>query len=150
MASSFIVFDRTVGNIGNGNVKLGSDTCKAYLSNTTPDKEQDQYKSDLAEIGAGNGYTAGGVTLTSVTWTQQAGSPQGVWVFDSADFSWTASGGSIGPAQYLVIYALGAGSPNEFLLGYANYGSAFTITDGNQLLVTVANGYFEIAAAAGS
>lgn len=143
--ATFQVFAYAKGGLGDGSFNLSSNACHAYLSNTTPDKDNDKYKADLPEIAAGNGYTAGGVALSGVTWTQQAGSPQGIWVFDSSDFSFTASGGSINTAQYVVISILGAGSPNEFLLGYVDYGSPFTITDGNSLAVTVSAGFFEIS-----
>lgn len=142
---TFQVFDKAKGRLGDALLALSSNTAKCYLSNTTPDKGNDIYRSDLADIGTQNGYTTGGVTLSSVTWTEQAGSPQGIWVFDSGDFSFTASGGSIGPAQYVVLYILGSGSPNEYLIGYVDYGAPFTITDGNSLNVTVSSGFFEIS-----
>lgn len=144
--ATFQVFAYFKGALGDGSVDLDTQAVFAYLSNTQPDKDNAKYKSQVTEIGAGNGYTAGGVALTSVTWTQQAGSPQGIWVFDSADFSWTAAGGSIGPAQYVVLYAKSVSlSPSDFLIGYIDYGSTFTITDGNSLNVTVSSGFFEIS-----
>jgi hypothetical protein len=141
-----ILFDKFAGNVGRGLIPLHTATIRAYLSNTTPDLINDQYRSDLAEISAGFGYTAGGVTLGSVTWQEEAGSPQGVWALDSANFQWDASGGSIGPARYVVLYALGSGSPNEFLIGYVDLGSAQTITDGNSLIGTVDEGWLEAVA----
>lgn len=143
--ATFQVFAFFKGALGDGSVDLDTNSFFAYLSNAQPDKDNAKYKSQVAEISGGNGYTLGGVALTSVTWTQQAGSPQGIWVFDSADFSWTASGGSIGPAQYVVIYGLGAGSPNNNLVGYVDYGTTFTITDGNSLNVTVGSGFFDLS-----
>jgi hypothetical protein len=140
---SFKFFDKTLGRIGDGSIDLDTNQIWAYLSNTTPNKALDNYRSDLADIGTQNGYTNGGQQMTGVTWTEEAGSPQGVWVLDCANFSWTASGGNIGPARYLVFYAKGAGSPNEYLLGFVDNGAEFTITDTNSLNVTVANGLFE-------
>ena len=139
----FIIFDKFPGNVGRGLIPLGSSTLKAYLSDTTPDSANDQYKSDLAEISAGNGYPAGGVTIGSVTWAEEAGSPQGVWLLDGANFQFDASGGPIGPFRYVVFYFLGTGSPNEFLAGYLDYGSSQSITDGNSLLVTTPVGLFD-------
>jgi hypothetical protein len=46
-----------------------------------------------------NGYTTGGLALTSETWTNSSGTI----TFDAADPVWTASGGSI-VARYAVIY----------------------------------------------
>lgn len=46
-----------------------------------------------------NGYTTGGIALTSETWTNSSGTI----TFDCADVVWTASGGSI-TARFAVIY----------------------------------------------
>lgn len=51
------------------------------------------------EHAAANGYTAGGVALTGITWTRAAGTV----TFDCSDFLWTAVGGSI-TARFVVIY----------------------------------------------
>jgi hypothetical protein len=137
MALPVYVFDKAIGNIGKGNIRLGTDPIKAYLSNTTPNMALDIYRSDLPEIAAGNGYTAGGVTLTGVTFTERPGSPQGEWLLKANNFSWTASGGNIGPARYVAFYALGVGSPNEYLIGVWDYGATFTITNGNTFTFNV-------------
>ena len=52
---------------------LGSDTLKVYLSNTTPNASTMTVKADLAEISAGNGYTAGGNTATQTSSAQTGG-----------------------------------------------------------------------------
>jgi hypothetical protein len=143
-SATFVPFNHAVGNVGAGIIRLGTDTVKAYLTDATPDLDNDAYKSDLAEIAAGNGYTAGGVTLTGVTFSEEAGSPQGVWVLSCDSFSWTATGGDIAQARYVALYVLGTGSPNEYLLGYADYGSEFNITSGNTLTVSNSNGVMEM------
>lgn len=143
-SATFLTFDKFPGHLGGGDINLVTNTIKAYLSNTLPDLQADEYKSDLAEIASGNGYPAGGVAMTGVTWSQQAGSPQGIWVFSFDQFQYAASGGDIATARYVVWYALGAGSPNEFLIGVADFGSTFQITNGNTLTVTDTNGAFEI------
>jgi hypothetical protein len=51
------------------------------------------------EHAAANGYTAGGVALTGITWTNSGGTI----TFDCNDPVWTASGGSI-VARFAVIY----------------------------------------------
>lgn len=140
---TFKGFDKSAGRIGDGSISMGVHQLWAYLSNGTPDKANDSYRSDLADIGTMNGYSTGGQQVGTVTWAEQAGSPQGIWLYDTADFSWTAAGGSIGPAQIIAFYLKGAGSPNEYLLGYVDYGAPFTVTDGNNLNVTVPNGLFD-------
>lgn len=140
---AFQGFDKSPGRLLDGTLDVDTNQIWAYLALVTPDKANDSYRSDLADIGTQNGYVNGGQQLGTITWVEQAGSPQGIWVLDCADFTWTASGGSIGPAQYLVFYMKGAGSPNDYLVGYVDYGANFTITDGNALNVTVPSGLFD-------
>lgn len=138
------VFDRAIGRMMDGTVDLDTNQFYAYLTNSQPDKFNDNYKSDLPEISPGNGYTAGGQLLTSVTWQMLPGSPQGIWRFDCANFSWTATGGNIGPFRWVVVYAKGAGSPNDYLICFADYGSSITVTSGNQFIVNTPSGLFEV------
>lgn len=142
--AAFQVFDRAIGKLMDGTIQLGVHQFWAYLTNNTPDKFNDNYLSDLPEIAAGNGYAAGGQQLSGVTWQMLSGSPQGIWRFDSNNFSWTATGGSIGPFRYTVVYAKGAGSPNNFLVCYLDYGASITITAGNSFTVNTPNGIFEV------
>lgn len=142
--AAFQVFDHALGRMLDGTIQIGTHQFWAYLTNNTPDKFNDIYKSDLPEIGAGNGYTAGGQQLAGLTWQLLPGSPQGIWRFDSNNFSWTASGGNIGPFRWTVIYAKGTGSPNDILVCYLDYGTNITITNGNSFTVNTPNGVFDI------
>lgn len=58
------------------------------------------------EVATGNGYTAGGITLTGVTWQRTDG--EVVWAAD--DPVWTAAGGSI-MCRYSYIYDASVSSP---------------------------------------
>jgi hypothetical protein len=100
-----------------------TDTLKVYLTNATPSVSADLLKADLAEISAGNGYTAGGAdTLNAATTTA------GVITVAGTDVTWTASGGSIGPFRYVVLY--NDTPANDPLIGYWDYGSAVTVGSG--------------------
>src|SRR3989304_2401630 len=72
---------------------------KIYLSNAVPSASLDAVKADLAEIGAGNGYTAGGED-TQNTMAEATGTA----TVTGTKVVWTASGGSIGPFRYVVLY----------------------------------------------
>lgn len=138
--AAFTFFHEFKANLGNGLIDLDTHTFKAYLSNATPDVAANALKADLAEISAGNGYTAGGFTC-AVTWTE-TGAGTGIWQFDSDNPSWTASGGSIGPFRYVVWYDdTAAGDP---LVGYADYGSALTLSDGASFTGNVATNLFTL------
>ncbi len=101
-----------------------------YLSNATPSASADLVKADLAEISAGNGYTAGGNQATISSSSQTSGTYKLV-LADPA--TWTASGGSIGPFQYAVLYNDTAA--NDELIGWWDYGSAVTLNAGETFTV---------------
>lgn len=134
MATGY-VFDAFAEAIAEKKHNLGTDTLKIALSNTAPSASADDTFSDITEIAAGNGYTAGGITLGSITSAQTSGT----YELDSASPTLTASGGSIGPFRYLVLYNDTAS--NDELIGYWDAGSNLTIADGQTVNINVnANG----------
>lgn len=116
-----------VENLAEKVFNLGSDTLKVMLTNTAPSAAHGQ-KSQLTEIAAGNGYTAGGVAVTISSSAQSSGTYKLVL----ADATITASGGSIGPFQYAYLYDDTA--LNDELIGYWDYGSPVTLADGESLV----------------
>ena len=94
----------------------------------------DDELADITQIAGTNGYTTGGVTLTSVTWLE-SGAGTGIWVWSSADFSWTASGGNIPDFRYVAIYS--DTSTGDKLVMYFDYGGTVQITNGNSFTVDV-------------
>ena len=139
--ASFVIFDEFAENMS-GAINLNSDTFKAVLTNTLPVQATADELADITQIAAGNGYTTGGATLTTVTWAEtSAGS--GIWKFSSDDVTFTATGGDIAAHQYLVIYS--DTSTNDKLVGYVDRGSSTTITSGNSRTWDVgANGWFTL------
>ena len=129
-----VVFHEAMKYIGNGAIDLDSHTFKALLTLVAPVQATGTVKADLTEIAGGNGYTAGGVTLSGVTWAE-TGAGTGIWLWTCSDFSWTASGGSIADFRYVSIYSDTA--TNDELLLYVDYGATLTITNGNTFLVDV-------------
>jgi hypothetical protein len=105
---------------------LGTDTLKVMLSNTAP-AAGNTAVADITEIAAGNGYTAGGHQATQSSSAQSGGTYKLVL----NDVTITASGGSIGPFRYAVL----VNSTANKLIGWYDYGSSITITDGNSFLV---------------
>lgn len=108
---------------------LGSDTLKVMLSNTAP-VATNTTKANITEISAGNGYTAGGNTA-SVTSSAQTSGTYKLVLGDPA--TWTASGGSIGPFRYAVLYNDTA--TNKELIGWWDYGSVVTLAVGESFTV---------------
>jgi hypothetical protein len=107
---------------------LGADTLKILLTNTAP-VAGNTVKTDLTEIGAGNGYTAGG-TQATISSSSQTG---GTYKLVLADVVFTASGGSIGPFRYAVLYNDTA--TNDELIGWWDYGSSITLLTGETFTV---------------
>lgn len=96
-------------------------TFKVMLTNVAP-SASNAVKADLTEIAAGNGYTAGG-TATTITTSETSGTFKAV----GTDVVFTASGGSIGPFRYAVLYNDTPTSPADPLVGYWDYGSSITL-----------------------
>jgi hypothetical protein len=109
-----------------------SNVFKIMLTNSAP-AATNSTKSQLTEITAGNGYTAGG-TATTITVTE---TPPGTAVVQGTQVSFTASGGSIGPFQYAVLYNDTAASKN--LVAWWDYGSAVTLNAGDSFTVKFNN-----------
>ena len=143
--ATFQFFDEFKRYSMDGTIDLDTHAFRSILSNTAPTPGTNTVKADITEIGAGNGYTANGVSLASISWAETAGG-SGIWQWTAADWSWTASGGSIAAFRYIIVYDDTPTSPADPLVGYLDYGSSLTLTDGNTFTVDVlANGIFRLA-----
>jgi hypothetical protein len=138
--ASYTKFQPFVERLAEKAFNLGSDTLKVLLCNTAPVNTNAQ-KSDLTEIGAGNGYSAGG-TAASISSSAQT---SGTYKLVLADVTFTASGGSIGPFRYAVLYDDTA--TNDELIGFWDYGSSVTLAAGESFTVDFdgTNGVLTIA-----
>lgn len=126
--ASFNKFQPFVENLAEKVFNLGSDTLKVLLTNSAP-AAANGVKSDLTEISSGNGYTAGGATASISSSAQTSGTYKLVL----GDVTITASGGSIGPFRYAVLYDDTAAS--DQLIGWWDYGSSITLADGESITV---------------
>lgn len=132
MPSSFNKYNCFVENLAEKVHNLASDTLKVALTNTAPNAATHALLGDITEISGGNGYTAGG-NQTVQSSSAQSG---GVYTLASADpATWTASGGSIGPFRYAVLYNATPSSPLKPLIGYWDYGSSITLNEGETFTV---------------
>ncbi len=127
--ATFNKFESFVEALAEKKHNLGADTLKVYLTNAAPSASADNVKADLAEIGAGNGYTAGGETPTITSSAQTAG----VYKLVLGDVSWTAAGGTIGPFQYAVLFNDTA--TNKELIAWWDYGAPVTLAIGESFTV---------------
>lgn len=129
--ATFNKFQDFVEQVGLGVHNLNTDTLKVYLSNVAP-TATDTVKAtgSATEITAGNGYTAGGNDVTNV-WSESGGTG----TLAGTDVVITASGGSIGPFRYVVLYNDTPTSPADPLIGWWDYGSSITLLDGESFTV---------------
>lgn len=108
-----------------------SHTYKAALTNTAP-VATNTILADITQIAASGGYVAGGYTLDSVTLTETGG----VAKVTIADEVITATGGSVGPFKYVVVYNDSATSPADALFCWYEYaGAALTLLDGESITI---------------
>lgn len=137
--ASFNKYQKGVEALVEG-INAGSDAWKVALSNRSPVVASDATLSDAVEISAGNGYTAGGNAATTSSSTQTGGTYKLVL---NSPTAWTASGGSIGPFQYAILYD----STTDNLIGYWDYGTTVTLSAGETFTVVLdgSSGVFTVA-----
>lgn len=133
-------FQQFVKDLIDGVHDFDAHTFKVMLTNTAP-VATNSIKSNLTEISAGSGYTAGGTATTISTSVAS-----GVAKVTGTDVTFTAAGGSIGPFRYAVLYNDTPTTPLDPLIAWWDYGSAITLADTEQLVVDfdATNGIFTL------
>lgn len=141
--ASFNKFNQFVEDVAKKVHNLNSDTLKIMLTNTAPTSSNAVY-ADITEVSSGNGYTTGGNTAAFTSGAQTSGTYKLVLADPS---TWTASGGSVGPFRYAVLYNSTPTSPLKPLIGWWDYGSSVTLADGEQFTVDLdqTNGVLTLA-----
>ena len=139
--ASFNKFQQFVDDLGNKVHDLvgTNDTLRIYLSNTAPDAAADAVKADLAEITNENGYTA------PVDVQNDGSESGGTLTVTGVDVTITASGGTVGPFRYVVLYNDTPTSPADPLIGWWDYGSAITLAAGESFETDFGASLFTIA-----
>ncbi len=107
-------------------VTAGMDVLKVMLVNSPAPVATNSVKADLTEIAAGNGYTAGGEAVPNRAGTRSAGT----MTLAGDKIVWTATGGSIGPFRYPVLYDDTPITPADPLMLFWDYGSSLTLAVG--------------------
>lgn len=141
MSSAYNKFNIFTINLTDGAHNFSSNVFKTMLSNTAPIAANAVF-ADLVEITAHNGYSAGG-TASAITETTTTGTVKEV----AAVTTFTASGGTIGPFRYVVLYNFTQTSPVKPLVAWWDYGSSITLNDTETFTVNYdqTNGIFTLA-----
>ena len=129
----------------NKEVDFDSDTIKVALltSSYTPNQDTHDYFNEVsANEVTGTGYTAGGITLASKTATYDSGT--NVIVLDAADVTWSSSTIT---ARYAVVYGSTGTASTSPLIGYVDFGSDQSSTNGNFTITWDSTGIVRITVA---
>src|SRR5689334_13058240 len=135
-------FNIFVQDIGRKVHNLNVDTCKVYLSNTTPNAATMSFKSDLAEFAGGTGYTAGGSSVTGA-YSQTAGTAS----MTGVDVVWTAGAADWNQFRYVVLYnsSSGGADSSRSLIAWWDYGTGLTLGNGETFTVDFGSSIFTLA-----
>lgn len=137
--ATFNKFQPFVEHLSEGVHDLGTDQLVVALTNSAP-LATNSVLADITEISYTN-LSSRNITTTS---SSQTG---GTYKLVLADLVLTASGGSVGPFRYVVIYNDTPTSPADPLIGYYDYGSSLTLADGETLTIDFdpTNGVIQLA-----
>ena len=120
---------------GKGEIDLVNDDLKCILMQTSYAWDPVNHKtySDVSasELPDGNGYTAGGQSLTGKVWQRDDANKRAVLTCD--DVIWLASGGSIGPCKSIIVYDNTV--TDKPIIGYGEVDDAKTAVDGTHFYV---------------
>lgn len=124
--ATFVKYQSFVTELGKGTHQLhaAGHTFKVILSNTAPNVSTHTVRADVTELSTANGYTSGGTDIQN----DYTGSG-GTGTMTAVDVVFTASGGSVGPFRYAIIYNDTPTSPVDPLMGYYDYNSSITLAD---------------------
>lgn len=130
----------------NKEIDWDSDTIKVALlsSSYTPNQDSHDYFDDVSSYEVtGTGYTTGGITLSSKTSTYDG--TNNVIILDAADVTWSSSTIT---ARYAVVYDdSGASAAAKALIGYVDFGSDQSSTNGNFTITWDSTGIVRITVA---
>lgn len=118
-----------------------TDTFKAAIHTDAPVVGTDDELADLTQISGANGYTTGGEDIQN-----DATRSGGTVTFTAVDVVWTASGGNLGNSttgRYFSIHD--DTSTTDILLCVFDYGSTFTVADGETMTLDFGANLFTAA-----
>jgi hypothetical protein len=129
--ATFNKFNAFVEHLSEGVHNLQSNQLVIALTNTAP-VATNSVLADLTQIAYTN-LSSRNLTVASSAQTS------GTYKLTVNDITLTASGGSVGPFRYVVIYNDTPTSPADPLIGYYDYGSSLTLAAGETITIDFDN-----------
>ncbi len=149
MAATYTKFNQFIENVWGGvhdlfgTAGVSADTCNIYLTNATPSASTHAVKGDIAEITNEHGYSAP-VSIANVTTRSGA-----TITMNGTNVTVIASGGTVGPFRYVVLYDDTPTSPADPLIASWDYSAPLTLQSGETFTVRfnagISNGTVMIA-----
>jgi hypothetical protein len=135
--ATYTKFNSFVEAVAEKSHNLGSDQLTVALTNSAPSASNTQL-STITEITYTN-CSSRNITTSSSSQTS------GTYKLVLTDLVLTASGGTVGPFRYVVIYNNTA--TNDELIAYYDYGSSITLADGETFTIDFdgTNGFVQFA-----
>ena len=136
--ASYVKFHCFVEDLAEKVHDLGSDQLIVALTNSAPTAATDDELADISEIAYTNCSSRNITTSTSAQ-------TSGTYKLVVADLVLTASGGTVGPFRYVVVY--NGTAANDELICYADKGASITLQDTETLTIDFdgTNGLLQIA-----
>ena len=138
MAVALTKFNSFVENLAQKGIDLSGAQITVALVNSPAPTASNSLLTELTQVS----YTYCSTRVCTISGHAQSG---GTFTWKITDLVLTASGGAVGPFQYVVLYD--DGSTGDMLIGFYNYGSSITLNDGETLTINFddTNGVLTIA-----
>jgi hypothetical protein len=138
--ATYVKFQSFVEHVAEKVHNLGSDALTIALTNTAPNVSTNTVLADITQIS----YTNCSARVPTISSSAQT---SGTYKLTLADLTLTASGGTVGPFRYVVLYNDTPTSPADPLISYWDYGSSITLNDTETFLIDFdgTNGALQIA-----
>jgi hypothetical protein len=125
--ATFNKFNAFVEHVAEKVHNLGSDQLVVALTNSAP-LASNSVLADITQI------TYTNLSSRNIT-TSTSSQTSGLYKLVVNDLTLTASGGSVGPFRYIVVYNDTPTSPADPLIGNYDYGSSLTLASGESLTI---------------
>ena len=128
--------------LGRHKFLAAADVCKAMLTNVAP-VATNTVKTNLTEIGASNGYTAGGADIQN-----DYSMSSSVLTAVGTSVTWTGTTSTFGPFQYVAVYndtSHTGDTLDDPLVCWWNYGSSISVGAGETFALSFGASWFTLS-----